>query len=100
MAMGIVDTIMVGPLGPAAISATGIGSSLFFAIATFGMGLMLGLDALVSQAYGAKRLDECLRWLHHGIALTLVVAPLVMAATWGLSLTIDRWGLHPDIETL
>src|SRR5690348_4777253 len=42
MAMGIVDTLMVGPLGPAAIAAVGIGSGVFTAIAIFGMGLMLG----------------------------------------------------------
>ncbi len=100
MGMGIVDTLMVGPLGPAAISAAGVGSSLFFAIAIFGMGLMLGLDALVSQAYGAKRVDECVRWLHHGVALALVVTPAIMAITWGLYLTIDWWGLHPDIRAL
>ena len=33
MSMGIVDTIMVGPLGPAAIGASGLSNSLFFAIA-------------------------------------------------------------------
>src|SRR6185503_1077989 len=48
MAMGLVDTLMVGPLGPAAIGATGMGSAVFMAIAIFGMGLMLGLDSLVS----------------------------------------------------
>ena len=100
MAMGIVDTLMVGPLGPAAISATGIGSAVFTAVAIFGMGLMLGLDALVSQSYGARRLDECLRWLHHGVALALVVAPLVVATIWGLAQTMDWWGLHPDTYVL
>ena len=53
MSMGLVDTVMVGPLGPAAIAATGMGSAVFTAIAIFGMGLMLGLDAFVSQAHGA-----------------------------------------------
>ena len=53
MVMGIVDTIMVGPLGPAAIGSAGLGSGVFTAIAIFGMGLMLGLDAFVSQAHGA-----------------------------------------------
>ena len=33
MSMGLVDTVMVGPLGPAAIAATGMGKrSLFTAI--------------------------------------------------------------------
>jgi multidrug resistance protein, MATE family len=100
MSMGVVDTLMVGPLGPAAIGATGIGSGVFTAIAIFGMGLMLGLDTLVSQAHGAQQPDDCVRWLHHGVCVALFTAPLVMLATWGAFLTIDSWGLHPDIRTL
>jgi MATE family multidrug resistance protein len=53
MSMGVVDTIMVGPLGPAAIGVSGMSNSLFFAVAVFGMGVMLGLDALVAKSYGA-----------------------------------------------
>ena len=59
MTMGMVDTLMVGPIGPEAIGAVGIGSSLFMAVCIFAMGLLLGLDTLVSQAFGAGRLDEC-----------------------------------------
>ena len=59
MTMGMVDTLMVGPLGPEAIGAVGLGSSLFMAVCVFAMGLLLGLDTLVSQAFGAGRLDEC-----------------------------------------
>jgi MATE family multidrug resistance protein len=100
MAMGIVDTIMVSSLGPAAIGAAGMASSVFTAIVIFGMGLMLGLDTFVSQAYGARRLDECLEWLHHGIWLALIVGPLLMAATWLVALTLDAWGLHPAIRVI
>ncbi|HLG60195.1 MAG TPA: MATE family efflux transporter [Vicinamibacterales bacterium] len=100
MVMGIVDTIMVGPLGPAAISATGMGSSLFTAIAIFGMGLMLGLDAFVSHAHGAGDEAECKRLLHAGVWLAIAVAPLVMALAWLLLVSIDRWGLHPEIRVL
>ncbi len=100
MSMGIVDTLMVGALGPAAIGATGMSSAVFTAIAIFGMGLMLGLDALVSRAYGAGRIDECVRWLHQGVGLALVGAPLAMALTWVAFATVDWWGLHPDIRVL
>ena len=100
MAMGIVDTLMVGPLGPAAIGAAGMGSSVLTAIAIFGMGLMLGLDALVSQAYGAKRIDECLRWLHQGVILAVVLSPLVLGAAWLVFVSMDWWGLHPEVRTL
>jgi MATE family multidrug resistance protein len=98
MVMGIVDTIMVGPLGPAAIGATGMGSGLFTAVAIFGMGLMLGLDAFVSQSHGAGNEAECRRWLHAGVWLAVAVAPAVMAVTWLLFASLDSWGLHPDIR--
>jgi len=52
----VVDTLMVGRVAPEAIGAVGLGSILYFSIAIFGMGLLLGLDTFVSQAYGAGNL--------------------------------------------
>ena len=100
MSMGLVDTVMVGRLGPAAIAATGMGSGVFTAIVIFGMGLMLGLDALVSRAAGAGRADECVHWLHQGVVLALCVAPFVMLLTWAAFATIDAWGLNAQIRML
>jgi MATE family, multidrug efflux pump len=100
MSMGIVDTIMVGPLGPAAIGAAGMGSSVFTSIAIFGMGLMLGLDTFVSQSYGAGDKSACRRWLHSGVWLALLMTPLVTGLAWLLWLTLDWWGLHPQIRPL
>jgi MATE family multidrug resistance protein len=100
MVMGIVDTMMVGPLGPAAIGATGLGSGVFTAIAIFGMGLMLGLDAFVSQSHGAGEEDECRRWLHSGVWLAVLASPLVMGIAWLVYVSLDAWGLHPDIQAL
>jgi len=98
--MGIVDTMMVGPLGPAAIGAAGLGSGVFTAIAIFGMGLMLGLDAYVAQSYGANDEAECRRWLHSGVWLAAVVGPPILALTWLLYASLEAWGLHPEILVL
>lgn len=100
MSMGVVDTIMVGPLGPAAIGAAGMSNSLFFAIAVFGMGVMLGLDALVAKSFGAGRLDECVRWLQHGVLLALGVAPTIMIVFYAALTTSAHWGLHPAVRVL
>jgi multidrug resistance protein, MATE family len=100
MSMGIVDTLMVGPLGPAAIGATGMSSSLFFAFAVFGMGVMLGLDALVSQSYGAGRLDDCVRWLKHGVALAFVVGPVLTALFYFALTGIDALQLNEEVRQL
>jgi MATE family multidrug resistance protein len=100
MSMGLVDTIMVGPLGAEAIGAVGLGGSLFMAVAIFGMGLLLGLDTLVSQAFGARRLDECHRWLFAGVRLAVMLGvPGTVALLWG-SDHLAVLGLHPSVERL
>src|SRR5687767_722356 len=98
--MGMVDTLMVGRISPEAIGAVGVGSNLFFAVGVFAMGLLLGLDTLVAQAFGARRLDECHAWLVHGIALALALTPPVTAVLWLLTAALGRWGLHPDVYVL
>ncbi len=100
VSMGIVDTIMVGGLGPEAIGAVGIGSSLFMAIAIFGMGLLLGLDTLVSHAFGAGRLDECREWLTQGLWLGLMVAVPLLALSWLGLANLWRWGFQPGVLDL
>jgi MATE family multidrug resistance protein len=100
MSMGLVDTIMVGPLGPAAIGAAGIGSSMHMSFAIFGMGLLLGLDTLVSQAYGAKDLRDCHRWLLHGLALGLTLSIPLLLLCLVLLLAIPWLGFHPQVMPL
>ena len=83
MAMGIVDTIMAGPLGPAAVGAGILGNMVYYPIVTSGVGLLLGMDTLVSQSFGANDPADCRRtlvsgiWL--GIGLTLPLALLILA---------------------
>ena len=72
MAMTTVDTIMIGGLGPAAIGAIGVGSSVYYSIAIFGMGLLLGLDTLVSQAHGAGDKADT----HHSLGARRVLGHL------------------------
>ncbi|HEY2433774.1 MAG TPA: MATE family efflux transporter [Vicinamibacterales bacterium] len=98
--MGIVDTLVVGRLGAAAIGAVGLASMLFFAVAVFAMGLLLGLDPLVAQAFGAGRLDECHRWLVDGLWLSFFVAVPTVALLYLLRATLGLWGLPQDVLVL
>jgi MATE family multidrug resistance protein len=98
MAMGVVDTIMVGPLGPAAIAATGVGSSLHMAFAIFGMGLLLGLDTLVSQAFGAREIGATHSWLVHGVVLALLLATPLMLICGVLLFAIPSLGFHAEVR--
>jgi MATE family multidrug resistance protein len=78
MAMSIVDTIMVGRLSPAAIGAVGISSAIFYTPTLFGIGLLLGLDTLVSQAFGRGDFDDCHRALAQGVYLAILYTPIAM----------------------
>jgi multidrug resistance protein, MATE family len=97
MGMGVVDTIMVGPLGPAAIGAVGVGNSLHFALSIFGMGLFLGLDTLVSQALGAGRLAECRAWRRRGMTLAAILTPIAIVIGLIVRALIPTFGFHPDV---
>src|SRR5215218_2696207 len=100
MAMGMVDTLMVGQLSPEAIGAVGLGSALFMAVGVFAMGMLLGLDTLVAQAFGAGRLDECHRWLVHGAVLAVGLTIPVTAGLFALSSSLDAFGLDAEVLRL
>jgi len=100
MTMGLVDTLMVGRLGPEAIGAVGMGSTLFMGVCIFAMGLLLGLDTLVSQAFGARRIHECHDWLQHGVALALLLSAPMVVLVLALCESMPRWGIHPDVLRL
>lgn len=97
MTMGLVDTLMVGRLSPEAIGAVGVGSSVFMGFVIFAMGLLLGLDTLVSQAFGARRIEECHRWLVHGTAVALVLSLPLTGLLWWISDGLDAWGFNPAV---
>jgi len=100
LVMGIVDTVMVGPLGPAAIGAVGTGTILFMTVMMAGFGTLLALDTFVAQSYGAGRIDECHRWLFAGVQLAVALTVILALAAW-LSLALLPWfGLHPDVLAL
>jgi MATE family multidrug resistance protein len=99
MAQGVVDTIMVGRLGPAAIGAVAVGNAVFYSPSLFGIGLLLGLDTVVAQAYGRKDFDDCHRWLAQGIYLALAISPLLMIVVFFASFGYAHFGITAEVAT-
>src|SRR5688572_4031294 len=98
--MSVVDMLMVGWLGPDAIGAVGIASSLFIAVAVFAMGLLLGLDPLVAQAFGAKRIDECHHWLVAGVWLAVLATLPMVGVVYLMNLALPALGLPSEVVRL
>jgi MATE family multidrug resistance protein len=100
MGMDLVDTIMVGNLGPAALGAVGLGGILYFVVGVFAIGLLLGLDTLVSQSFGAGDREEGYKSLVQGVYLALLTSPPMMVVLWAMIPWLSSWGIHPDIARL
>ncbi|MGB6685721.1 MAG: MATE family efflux transporter [Candidatus Acidiferrum sp.] len=102
MTMSIVDTMMVGrlPNSAAAIGAVSLGGILVNVLSFFGGGLLVGLDTLVSQAFGAGEREDCHRSLLHGIYLSLALTPLLMVPVWYFEPLLRAAGIAPDIIVL
>lgn len=96
--MSIADTMMVGRVSVDAIGAVSLGSSIYLPIAIFGMGLLLGLDTLVSHAFGAGKREACRRWLARGIQLSLAVAPLLCLVFFAVSGIVEFWDKEPAFK--
>ncbi|HWM88676.1 MAG TPA: MATE family efflux transporter [Kofleriaceae bacterium] len=77
--MTLVDTIMVGRLGAAALAGVGMGGIMSFALLVFSIGLLRSVKVLVSQAVGAGR--------HEHIPACLA-AGLIVALGLGLTTTL------------
>jgi multidrug resistance protein, MATE family len=97
MAQGVVDVIMVGPLGPSAIGAVALGNAVCYTPSLFGVGLMLGLDTLVAQAYGRRDHDECHRWLAQSVYLGLIAAPVIMVLLAAASFAFPHFGIAREV---
>ncbi len=102
MSMAIVDTMMVGrlPDSATAIAAVSLGGILVHVLAFFGGGLLIGLDTLVSQAFGAGQREDCHRSLVHGIYLSLVLTPFLMTPVWYFHQLLRAARIAPEIITL
>jgi multidrug resistance protein, MATE family len=107
MAMGIVDTVMVGHMANPAltISAAALGQVLYNTVAFGIAGILLGLDTYLSQSHGAGKFDEANRWLLHGLilaaglALTLILI-IVFAPVFMMRLPIDHAVLTGSVAFL
>ncbi len=81
MSMSVVDTSMVGRLPHSAVpmAAAALAQVIFNTFAWGIGGILLGLDTLISQAFGAKEIPAANRWLLHGLVLALALGALLIA---------------------
>lgn len=97
MAMGVVDTLFAGRLGTAALAGVGVGHAYSFALLVTGMGIMMALDPLTSQAAGAGRLRDAGIALQRACVAAVLLAVPLLAAFWIAGPMLAWMGQPPEI---
>ena len=86
MVMGVVDTAMVGRVGPDAVAAVALGHIYWVNLTIPGIGILMVLDPVVSQAFGAGDTTGVRRGVQRGVVLavllTLPTTLLLMPGEW------------------
>lgn len=80
MAMGFIDTVMVGHVSGPVLAAVGLGNIYFFNITVFGIGTLMALDPLVAQAIGARDERSISIATQRGAILALGISIVMIAA--------------------
>ena len=68
---GLVDTLMVGPLGAAALGGVGLSNALLFTVGAFFMGMVGGVSPLTAQHEGAGDKARAGLYVHQAIWLAI-----------------------------
>ena len=73
---------------------------VFYPIVIAGTGMLLGMDTLVAQAFGAQDLRDCRRTLINGLWLALALTPVVTLPLWGMLPLLRFTGTNPRVMDL
>ncbi|HEY0254500.1 MAG TPA: MATE family efflux transporter [Kofleriaceae bacterium] len=95
--MATVDAAMLGRYSEAALAGAGVANNLLFAITSIGIGIVMGMDTVVPQALGAKRIDDARRAVGAGIRLSILVGLMATLVVFAMPLLMRMVKVQPEI---
>ncbi len=97
MLLNVVDTMMVGHIGVEQMAAASLASQWASVTMMFGVGVVSGIDPLISQASGASDGEEVGRALHQGMWVALLVSVPIGGVWLLLEPFLILWGQSPAL---
>lgn len=79
MAMGVVDNLMIGQLGPVYLAAASLSNAIFVQFMILGLGLTFALSALIAATNRPGNENECSSLLHHSLIINMIAAVVLLA---------------------
>lgn len=84
--MGVIDSLMIGQLGYAFLSAASLANGIFFLLTILGIGATFAVSPLVAEAEAAHKPQRCAQYLQQGIwvalGFSLLICLLVQGCIW------------------
>ncbi len=82
IAIGTTDVVMMGWLGPEALAAGSLGSSVFFMLFLIGLGVLLVVPPLAAEAVGAEKPDLLRATIHQGLWVATAIGVPFAVVVW------------------
>jgi multidrug resistance protein, MATE family len=98
--LSLVDTLMVGRLGPDELAGIALGAVAYFFVTVVVGATIFAVGPLVAQAVGAGRPTEAAEIGRHGLALGAILTLPVMAVLWFAGPLMALLGQEPGTAAL
>ena len=100
MLMGVVDTLMLSRLGVTELAASALGNAWQWTWMSFGLGLVIGIDPLISQAHGRGDGPGAALALQRGVVLALAISVPIGVCLWHTQAGLSLLGQEPAVAEL
>ena len=100
MMLGVVDTLLLGHLSVEALGASALANMWSWGGLALGMGAVLGMDPLVSQAHGERDEEAAALALQRGLVVAVLMAIPVTAMVLLTGPGLVLLGQDPEISAL
>jgi MATE family multidrug resistance protein len=98
--MGFFDTVQIGNLGADYIAASGVGNTVYWISTLLGLGILMAVSPLVSEARGAQKDWQAIGIYQSGIKIALVVSIVFTGMVALVALQFGWLGQTPKITAL
>jgi multidrug resistance protein, MATE family len=82
MGFGVVDTLMLGRVGIAELDAAALGNLWLWGTMVFGIGVIFGLDPIITQALGRGEGERAGLALQRGCVVAVLLSIPLIASAW------------------
>lgn len=100
IALGVIDSAMVGRLGADPLAAVSVSVGLFSILMVFGIGVSFAISPLTAIARGAADANQAEKILKNGVINGLVVGALLVVLMLGVAALMPWMNQTPEVTAL